>query len=42
MYYKKTQDVIIKIYKKLPNYNINGIKRKTFINNVFEGHIIPI
>ena len=42
MYDKKTQDVIIKIYKELPNYNINGIKRKTFINNVFEGHINTI
>ena len=42
MYDKTTQDVIVKIYKELPNYNINGKKRKTFINNVFGGHINTI
>jgi transposase len=42
MYDKTAKDIIIKIYKELPNYNINGKNRKTFINNVFEGHINTI
>lgn len=42
MYNKITQDLILNIYKELPNYNINGKKRKTFINNVFKGHINSI
>lgn len=42
MYNKITQDLILNIYKELPNYNINGKKRKTFINNVFKGHINTI
>ena len=42
MYNKITQDLILNIYKELPNYNISGKKRKTFINNVFKGHINTI